>query len=286
MIGGARERRKRDEKAKDRARMFSFAGGMQTFPDAIAATLGRDVRLGSTVTSISRTCQERSNGRKAINAFLVEYRQDDRPYALKVDAVVLAVPAYVSAEFARLLSPSVLAGLERVSYPPVAEVFLGFAASQFSRPLDGFGYLIPEKEKRNTLGTIWSSSCFPNRAPDGCVALTTFVGGSRQPHLLEKDDSSLTRLVLDDIHDIMKGSGKPVFSRVVRWDRAIPQYNLGYGEFIDSIGRYESEIPGLFFCNNFRGGIAVGDCVMSGRRTADRVASYVNEHIQESITNP
>jgi oxygen-dependent protoporphyrinogen oxidase len=271
MIRGARERKRRAEKAKDRAKMFSFARGMQTFPDAIARMLGPSLRFGCDVTSITRTGHDGGSP----NAFVVSYHKDGRSHAADVDAVVLAIPAHAAARYAGTLRPSIVPLLQRIYYPPVAEVFLGFTAGEIRRPLDGFGYLIPARERRNILGTIWSSALFPERAPSGHVALTTFVGGSRQPGLLERSDRELEELVLAEIRSIMGGVGNPVYRKIVRWDKAIPQYNLGYHLVDDAIARCESEVPGLFFCSNFRGGIAVGDCVMSGRRIASRVVSSV-----------
>jgi oxygen-dependent protoporphyrinogen oxidase len=138
--------------------------------------------------------------------------------------------------------------------------------------LDGFGYLIPAREKRKILGTIWSSIIFPDRAPADHVALTTFVGGSRQPELLDLDDAQLQEVVLGELGKIMNVAGAPVFSRIYRWERAIPQYNIGYQNIVDAIERLEREIPGLFICSNYRGGIAVGDCVMNGKKTAERLS--------------
>lgn len=265
MIKGARERKRRAEVAKDRARMFSFARGMQTFPDALARSLGAGVHFGQAVESIALLSTS-AGGRPRFRV------NSSNGKSVDGDAVVLAVPAYVAALLLGSLAPALAAMLGRVYYPPVAEVFLGFHRTQCGRPLDGFGYLIPEREKRKILGTIWSSTIFADRAPIDHVALTTFVGGSRQPDLLNVDDAGLQEMVLGELRAIMSVTGAPVFSRIYRWDRAIPQYNLGYQDVVDAIDRLERETPGLFICSNYRGGIAVGDCVMNGKKTAERLA--------------
>lgn len=266
-IKGARERKKRAEKAKDRAKMFSFRLGMQTFPESISRCLGNRLQLGCTVTSIV----PRSGGGEG-KRFTVSYMKEGRPETLDAGSVVIAVPAFVASGFTRAIAPALAAQLDQVYYPPVAEVFLGFAAEQIQRPLDGFGYLIPAKEQRNILGTIWSSSLFPGRAPAGHIALTTFVGGSRQPSMFEKGDSELLDLVLSDIRSIMDSpNATPAFTRIIRWGKAIPQYNLGYHRITDAVAALEDETPGLYFCSNFRGGIAVGDCVMNGNKIAERI---------------
>jgi protoporphyrinogen/coproporphyrinogen III oxidase len=264
MIRGARERKKRAEVAKDRARMFSFAKGMQTFPEGIAATLPGKIHYNVAVEGIEPLTEADTDSRFRVNA------AGGRRW--EASAVVVAVPAHVAAGIFKSLSPDVAGKLLQIYYPPVAEVFLGFRNSQSGRALDGFGYLIPARENRKILGTIWSSTIFPGRAPAGHFALTTFVGGSRQPDLLKCDDAGLQELVLTELSSIMGISGPPAFSRIYRWDKAIPQYNIGHQGIVDAIECLEKEFPGLYVCSNYRGGIAVGDCVMNGKKTAERLS--------------
>ncbi|MBI4534644.1 MAG: protoporphyrinogen oxidase [Ignavibacteriae bacterium] len=268
MIIGAKERKQRAEKAKDRARMFSFRRGMQTFPESIARQLAGRIRLQCTARSISRL----GNGAGGDRArYVVSGESDGQTFEIGASAVVIAVPAYVAGGFVKPFSRSLADRLNSIYYPPVVEVFLGYRSEQIIRPLDGFGFLVPAKEHRRILGTIWSSSLFPERAPDYHVALTTFVGGSRQPELAHYDDKQIIALVDGELESIMGVRGTPVFSKVIRWERAIPQYNLGYQKIVDAIDRIETTEPGLFFCSNYRGGISVGDCVASGKKMAERI---------------
>jgi oxygen-dependent protoporphyrinogen oxidase len=260
MVLGARERAHREEKAKDRARMFSFRDGMQTFPDAIARLLGRRLKGSREVSAISRS---RGGTYRVIVGAGAE--------VLESPVVVLSTPAGAASSLIGSLDPPLARRLGQVYSPPVAEVFFGFRASQVGRALDGFGYLVPAKEQRKILGTIWSSAIFSHRAPEGHVALTTFVGGSRQGELLQEDDRTLRALVLDDLCSIMGVHGEPVLERIVRWKAAIPQYHLGHLELDRQIEAFEANHPGFYFCSNYHGGIAVGDCVISGEKTARRI---------------
>jgi protoporphyrinogen/coproporphyrinogen III oxidase len=265
MIRGARERAKRKEKAKDRARMFSFRSGMQTFPVAIAAMLGTHFRSGCSVESV-----EQGVG----GQFLIRYRHQGSVQTERSDAVVIAVPASAAARLVGHLDGDLARRLEGIYYPPVAEVHFGFRTDQVSRPLDGFGFLIPAREGRKILGTIWSSAIFSGRAPAGYAAFTTFVGGSRQPEVLNADDAALRGIVLGELSALMGIRGEPAFERMIRWERAIPQYTIGYLEHYRSMDDLERRIPGLLLCGNYRGGIAVGDCIMSAESTARRVKEY------------
>lgn len=267
MIRGARERKKRAEKAKDRARLFSFTSGMQMFPDAVAKHLGSQFRAGATVHDI------RCNEGTAAPRFKVTVTAEGASLTLNADAVIVSTPSFAAGPLVRGILPDLCDKLEHIYYPPVAEVVLGYRREDIGHTLDGFGYLIPAKEQRKILGTIWSSSLFRNRAPEGHVALTSFVGGARQPQLLDLDDDGLIDVTHEEIVSLLQAKALPLFSRVIRWQHAIPQYNLGYGTTTDAIDNAEARFAGLFFCANYRRGIAVGDCVMNGERIAARVAA-------------
>jgi oxygen-dependent protoporphyrinogen oxidase len=261
MIGGARERKRRKEVAKDRAAMFSFRGGMETFPRAIARELGKDLHTKAEVESVVPRGSE----------WVIRWRSGGVSHERSARAVVLSIPAHAAARAVAPLLPALAGTLEGIVYPPVTEVFLGFRRGAFAQPLDGFGFLVPAVERRRILGTIWSSALFPERAPEGHDALTTFVGGARQPGLALLGDEEIIAAVTKELNSVLRGSAAPVFARVFRWEKAIPQYLLGYGKVVGEIEAAERSHPGLHFCSNYRGGIAVGDCVMSAHRTAERV---------------
>lgn len=267
MIGGARERKKRAEVAKDRAKMFSFTRGMQQFPDSIADHLGMAVQCNCTVAAIG---VQPSGGESGLS-FTVDYTLGGRVSRLEASDVVLAVPAYAAAALLDQHSATLAEALRKITYPPVAEVFLGYRQDQCGRPLDGFGYLIPAVENRSILGTIWSSALFPGRAPQGHCALTTFVGGSRQPAMVATSDAALVSSVRRELEEIMAVRGEPAYTKIVRWDRAIPQYDLGHRKVMAMVDALEASHPGLVVCSNYRGGIAVGDCVKNGKAVAERI---------------
>lgn len=278
MIRGRKERKQRAEKSKDRARLFSFRDGMQTFPRALADQLNTVNGMKSHVylnCSVERIIPFRA-GQYPI--YHIAYRESGKPITIQAQTVVLAVPAYVTSRIIEPIDPAMAKMLDSIYYPPVAEVFIGFRGDQIKSPLDGFGFLVPAKEKRSILGTIWSSVLFPNRSPQGTAALTTFVGGARQPELVAESDETLSRRVLSDLRSIMGIDGNPIYIKITRWDRAIPQYNLGYSVLLKAMDRFEENFRGAFLCSNYRGGIAVGDCVMSAEKTAEKVATIVAEH--------
>lgn len=273
-IKGRKERKERTEKAKDRAASFSFQHGMQVLPSAIASRLGKRVLLEARVTRIHdlRLLDEEPTDEPDARTFKLEFLHQGASREIECDAVVLSCPAFAAAPLVQPLSPQHAHTLEAIPYAPVVSLFLGFRQKDIRHPLNGFGFLVPQKEKRKILGCLWSSSLFPNRAPDGMVGLTVFVGGSRQPELTSLSDEETQILVLEELKSIMQIQGKPVYWKASRWERAIPQYRRGHVQAIEALEEFEDKTRGIFFCANYRGGIAVGDCVMNAHATAERVA--------------
>lgn len=266
MIRGRGERATRQEKAKDRARSFSFFSGMQKLPRSIAARLDSSLLRKANCTEISVLEATERAGR----IYRVECDQSGRLSAIHARAIVLAVPAYIAANLTRPLSQQVSQTLSSIRYAPVSSVFLGYRREDVGHPLDGFGFLVPKKEGRLILGCLWSSSTFPRRAPNGMVAVTVFVGGDRQPELTELSDQNLANLVISGVKNLMQIKGNHVYLRATRWKRAIPQYEKGHLKKIKILDQFESQFPGFHLCSNYRGGISVGDCIMRGFEVAQR----------------
>ena len=309
LIRGRRERQQRAEVAKDRAKMFSFKRGMDALPATIAAKLQAEIVTRALHCSLSRLAlpttkwrlrrtsgsgavydstsrrvvESRDNTHRqnsqSVNRWRVEYSKDGQPFHIEATAVVLSTPAHATAEIIAGFHPETAQSLRRIPYPPVAVVFTGWKRESVGRQLDGFGFLVPAKEKRDVLGTIWSSRIFPERAPPGHVALTTFVGGSRQPELVSFSDEQLTQRVLQDLRALINLEAYPSLIVIRRWQRAIPQSNLGHLKIMRDVDAFEQRFPGLYVCSNFRGGIAVGDCILNAKRTAERVDQFLSQEL-------
>ncbi len=260
-IKGKKERQKRQEVAKDRAKMFSFLQGMQVFPEALAAYLKTDLRLNHEVQTIE----------PAEQGFRVTFKNGNGEQQEQFDQIVVSVPTYVQSTMLSAFLKEDSALLTHVQYPPVAVVFMGFKREDVRHPLDGFGFLVPEKEKRHILGSIFSSTIFPERAPENHVAFTTFVGGTRQPEQVQKSDDEITTLVLQDLDALLGVKGEPVLVKIRRWPKAIPQYTLGYSKIQKLFDALEEKFPGLYFAGNFRRGISVGDSVLSAHETVQKM---------------
>lgn len=185
--------------------------------------------------------------------------------------VLLALPAAALAKLTLgTLGERPFAELDAIEYPSVASVFLGYRREQVAHPLDGFGVLVPQKEGRQILGVLFSSSLFPGRAPAGHVALTIMCGGALRPDLGRAPLDQLLPIVRQELHTLLGVTGDPVLVRHHAWPRAIPQYNLGYGRFLDIMNRVEAGHPGLFVGGHVRDGISVPACLKAGQTLAER----------------
>ncbi len=276
-IFGARERRKRGEVAKDRAPKFSFDEGLQVLPDTLAAILGDAVKLNTPVTAIAQTGDgwrvTFSEGRVARVPDQQAEDGDSWNSSLREhSAVIFACTAHALAQMkidAR--TPVSFSPLSEIRHPPIASVVLGFRREDVAHPCEGFGALIPRVEGFKILGTIFSSSLFPNRAPEGHLTLTSYVGGERHPELAALPEDELFELVREDLRVLLGVKGAPTFKHSVFYPKAIPQYNVGYGRFRDLMTQIEATTPNLFFAGHYRDGISLSDSIVSGRNIAERV---------------
>ncbi|MFC1521239.1 protoporphyrinogen oxidase [Elusimicrobiota bacterium] len=262
---GAQERKKRDEISKSKARMFSFKNGIQTLTDALADKIKDSIVTDSPVKKIIETEE----------GWKLEFAAE-RSAKQVFDAVLFAGTAYDLPKIDSLRALNTdLETFENVYYPPVASIIMGFRKEDVAHPLDGFGMLVPKVENLRILGTLFSSSLFSHRAPNGHVLLTTYLGGARNPELAMEDADMLIEKTRMDLKLLLGITAKPTFLRCFRHERAIPQYNVGYGRVLSAIDDIEKKNPGLFMAGHFKDGISVGDSMVSGHNAADKIEDYL-----------
>jgi oxygen-dependent protoporphyrinogen oxidase len=277
-IFGARERKKRGEVAKDRAPKFSFDEGLQVLPDTLAASLGDAVKLNTAVRQLTK----KSSG------WTVHAQTTTGGTLEEHDAVIFCGTAPKLAELkitgARSSSSarpddttqswsSALQPFSEIRYPPVASVVLGFRREDVAHDCCGFGMLIPKIEGFKSLGTIFSSALFPNRAPAGHHTLTTYIGGERYPELALLPADQQVALVCDDLKKLLGVRGQPTFQHVVVYPKAIPQYNVGYGRFKELMSQIETQSPGFYLAGHYRDGVSLSDSIVSGINISERVTT-------------
>lgn len=246
--------------------LLSFQGGLKALPEGLAARLGERARLKVVAESLAR-----SNEGWTLNV----RGADGRTEALTGDVVVLACEATATRDLLRPLDPENVTGIHALDQIPSAGVSvtaLGFKRGDIAHPLDGFGFLAPRVEKVRLLGTLFPSSLFPGRAPDGHVALTAILGGATDPGVVQFSDEETLTALLKDLTPLIGVRGRPVYVKTVKWARAIPQYNLGHGRFVAAARAVEERFTGLHLLGNWREGVSVGDRIGRATRLAEALA--------------
>lgn len=237
--------------------MLSFERGLGQLVEALALSMGDRLHLETPAHSIRREAQR--------------WQVETPRGSFRARHLILALPAET---VAGLLEPHLgeaVNALREIPYPPVASVALGFRREDVAHPLDGFGVLIPSKERRTTLGALFSSTLFEGRAPEGHVALTAFIGGRRHEEVGDWSDQQVLERVLADLGPILGLRAAPVMVHVNRWPRAIPQYELGHLRRIAALDEALAKLLGVFTRANWRDGVSVSDCIRNGQALAQRL---------------
>ena len=239
--------------------LTSFDDGVQTLTDSLALHLGDRLRTGVFVHGLEKT----PGG----------YRLHTSTGDLDSDMVVLATPAFVSADILHDLDQSVAQILATIAYPHVSVVCLGYEKEKVSHKLDGFGFLVPHKEHRKILGTLWDTSIFDNRAAPGRVLLRTMVGGAQYPEVADLDDRQLLDTVVGELQQILGADTDPDMVQIYRWQKAIPQYVLGHGNKLEMIDSRMRAYEGLYLTGNAYRGIGMNDCIANAYSLARDIAT-------------
>ena len=244
-----------------RGAFVSLPGGIGELVDALTAALHTGtLLLQSRVGDIDR-------------AAIYAVRSD----VTRVDAraIILAVPAYAAAALLRAFDTT-LAGLcDGIPYASTATVAFGYRREQIRHPLDGTGFVVPRVERCPLLAATWVTSKWPGRAPDGHALLRAFLGGGRDPHRFERSDEELIDIARDALTDILDIEGDPVVTRVYRFARQSPQYEVGHLQRVAAIEQRLASVPGLFLAGSGFRAIGIPDCIADGRETAARAAAFV-----------
>ncbi|MCL1473262.1 protoporphyrinogen oxidase [Argonema antarcticum] len=246
----------------------SFKQGISALPQAIASHLGDTVKLGWHLKKLQKSDRQ---------TYIAEFDTPAGPEQVEARTIVLTTPAYVTADLLQPLIPTASQVLREIPYPPVACVVVAYPQTALKQPLRGFGNLIPRGQSIRTLGTIWSSSLFPGRAPQGWQLLTNFIGGATDPEIGDLDDEQIVQAVHQDLYRILlKEDVPPKVLAVHLWKRAIPQYTLGHLQRLEQVNQAIEQFPGLFLCSNYFDGVSLGDCV----KRAIELSAEVRQHLQ------
>lgn len=245
------------------SRLFSWRDGIASLPRALAAGLGDVVRTGVTV----RGLQAVSGGFKvdagAAGAFTAR-------------SVVIATQPHVAARLLEGIDADAAGAAGAIDAPPLAVVFFGFRRRQVDHPLDGLGFLTPQKEGRSLSGAQFCSTMFPGRSPEGHVCVAGYLGGARAPELARRPGEELIDLALGEFRDLIGVKGEPAVTQVRHWPLGLPQYRIGHAERTACLKNAGRRWPGLFVAGNYFNGPSVAACLTMSRETACGVDAFLD----------
>jgi oxygen-dependent protoporphyrinogen oxidase len=242
--------------------LTSFVDGIQELTDGTVRELKGKVQTGCAVT-----------GLKAIDGGWELRLADGSNYDANV--VVSAAPAHVLKELTWSLDGELSELLDGIPYAPMNVVCFGYEQGKVERDLDGFGYLIPKNEGCEILGTLWDSSIFPSRAPEGHVMLRSMMGGATNPAAVDLSDAEVKERTMAELKKIMGINAEPDFVRIFRHKRAIPQYVVGHAERLSAIDERLKSHAGLVLTGNAFSGIGLNDCVNAANKAGAQVIAWL-----------
>ena len=246
---------KKNPERLSKSRLISFAGGMQEMPNRIFGLLPAEcVQLKTRVIKV-----EKVENKWKVTSQPQGHKESDETF----DQLICAVPAskLLEIEWKDLDGKELLPILAEATHYPLSLVYHGYDRAKVNHPLNGFGFLVPEVENRNILGTLFSSTLFPGRAPENKVLLTTFVGGERQPELANLEDSNLHSLVFEEHQELLGAQERPCFQKIKRWPKAIPLPDAKMGIRRAAARTLEERNTGLYFTGSHLCGVSLPNCL-------------------------
>ncbi len=255
--GVLHERRKTAKQAKGQSLFRTLKGGLGQLVTAVtAATNPKPEVVQGTAEALERTAP---GWRVRVNG---EW--------LDAENVVLACQAYEAGALISGVDAELGSLLSGVAYSSSITLSLGYEKAGFSHPLNGFGFLVPKRERGRMVACTWVGTKFSHRVPDNLVVLRCFLGGEDESVLRESDET-LIEAVRGELREIMGVTETPVFSRVARWPRSMAQYTVGHGERMAAVGARSAALPGLHLVGNAYTGIGIPDCIRMGKQAAERI---------------
>ncbi|MDJ0765006.1 MAG: protoporphyrinogen oxidase [Myxococcota bacterium] len=246
-------------------RITSLEGGVSDLVQALTAEIGTDLKLGARVLGIAPGAQ---------GGFTLHIEGSE---PMTADAVVTATPAWSAAEYLKQLDPDAATAFSEIPYPSLDVICLGYHKNQVPHDLHGFGFLVPRGQDKTILGSLWTSSIFPGRAPQDHVLMRTMIGGMLEPQVGEWPPERVIATVREELSAILgiPTGEAPVLTRIFRHPRAIPQYHVGHAHRVARIRAAESRHPGFFATGNALLGVGVIDCIRESVATAHRVSLFL-----------
>ncbi len=260
ILAGRKNNKQDGGKDGPRQSLFlTFKGGLQQLIDTLQARIAGSVdRVEASVIVVER----------AATGFRLLLSDGGSIEAMHV---ILAIPAYRAADLVQPLDGELTDVLRTIPYHSSITTALLYEQKKMERPLDGFGFLVPESENRSLAACTWVNTKFDHRAAPGVAYLRAFLAANQTERLVSRSDADLTKLVHQEVSELMGFHCPPKNTRVDRWERVMAQYEVGHGRRLDQIEQRVQGLPGIHLGGNGYTGIGIPDCIRRSRRIAEQI---------------
>jgi oxygen-dependent protoporphyrinogen oxidase len=279
VIRGMMASRKRAASARPggpkRTMFVSLRGGLAELIEALIGRLteqGTDLRLATRVDALR--VRSHQPGRWMYDLILSDGA------SLSCESLVLATPAYVSADLLRPLTPIAGGLLDLIPYASTATIAMAFSAGEVRKAVEGFGFIVPRTERRDLIAATWTSLKWPHRAPADQILIRCYVGGVGRERILELDDRELLDRVKADLSALCGIRAEPSYAEVNRWWKAMPQYTLGHLERLAQLDAALSRYGGLVVTGAGYRGVGIPDCIRDGAAAAAKVLAHLSGRVR------
>lgn len=246
-----------------------LVGGVGQLPGAVVDAAGAQVRLKATVRELRRI-DESGRWRLTVGPTA-------EPESVDVDAVIIAAPAAAAARLVAVTSPAAARQLRGIDYASMAIVTAAIAVNESVEGIAGSGFLVPPIDGRSIKAATYSSRKWGwlGEAAPGSLLVRTSIGRAGETALLQREDSELISLAMEDLSAAVGLRGPLIDAHVQRWGGALPQYNVGHVDRVDAIDAAIADVPGLEVCGAAYRGVGVPAVIATAQAAAGRVADHL-----------
>jgi oxygen-dependent protoporphyrinogen oxidase len=243
----------------------SLPGGIGELIDTLIKALPNDnLKCNTSVDSIEHGSSFVARVRSGHN---IEARQ-----------IILATPAYVTSRLIAPIDQELARLCGEIPYQSTVTVFLSYPRKFVAHPLLGSGFVVPRIEHGSSLmAATWVSSKWKDRAPNDQILIRGFMGGSRAPGAIDREDGELIQSCHEELSTILGISTTPNFVKLYRWVQATAQHEVGHLKRLSKIEKRLERLQGLYLTGSGYRGTGIPDCVADGRNVATKAISALTQ---------
>ncbi|MEV8034415.1 FAD-dependent oxidoreductase [Streptomyces sp. NPDC086182] len=237
-----------------------LSGGIQPVLAAFAKRV--PVRLDSTVEGV-----EIRDGR--VTGLRIS-REGAEATSRDYDGIVLATPAYATAEIVRSARPALARRLDDVNYFPSTVVLVEYDRDMFTHDVRA---LAMDDGPCSNAGSYGQE--------DRHIVRYTYSG--REGRLTDLSTENIDRLTRETEERLVAHLGAPRAERVnllvKHWKAAYSGYLPYHAEFLAEVRESVTEIAGLELAGDYIQGVSIEGCARTGRAAAGRLAAHLGSPV-------